>query len=651
MQNMLKNKKKIVFAALVVFWIGICLECLCNLPLFLAQRRGNASYSIAAADLEYSGFEETENGLFLTGEEGFLHIPLTGDYIGTFRYSYDYEGLLQVSVRIGMENVYGEVREKSARNEIDRNCKVLDTSWIPIYGKAAYVDLYLNREMLREEGLSYLDFDAMPLTLSDFAAETVPAVNWYRLCFFWCAAGLLTGLVLFWEAVAAKPELGFLVLSLTVGTLFSLSLPANKVSWDEEVHFSQAYWLANYRTPVPVSPAVLQEFSAGIDTWPYYQPSSKEEMAALHAYLDREGDYRTGGHLWSIDLNKTTMTGYVLPACFLKLGSLFRLPFSVVYRMGRLGNLVFYSLVMYLAIRKLPVGKGMLTFLALMPEPVLLAGVYSYDPTVTACLALSFAGIFSVLLVPEEKMDWKTYAVIVGSFFWGCRIKAVYAPLLLLGLLLPREKFKSRREEWLMKGGFVLLCLALMLSFVLPVVFSPRDIGDVRGDATSEKGQLAYILGQPFAYAGVLAANLFRTFPSYLFGEQSLGLLGHQGEIAFPWLLYAGSAAVILTDGGTDGGKLPDRRQKLWILLLCGMTAVLVWTSMYIAFTRPGNTYIDGVQGRYYLPFLFLVWLVLHPSCVRVDLKRGTYHALVLGLAGTILLAAYAWQVLWQFCR
>lgn len=644
------RKKAGMIAALAVLFLGICLEFFCNVPLLLAQKNGEASYSIAIEEMAYSGFEETEDGLCLTGEDGFVHVPLKGTYLGAFRYSYEYDGLLNLSVRVGMENAYGEVQEKSARNLMDRNCKVLNTSWIPIYGKAAYVDFYVNREMLREPGLPYLDFDAMPLMLSDFAAETAPAVNWYRLCFFWCAAGMLAGLLFFRDVFAAKIELGFLILSLTVGTLFSLSLPANKVSWDEEVHFSQVYWLANYRNPVPVSPAVLQEFSAGIDTWTYNQPGSKEEQAALNTYLDTEGDYRTGEHLWSIDLNKTTMTGYVTQALLIKAGSLLHLPFSVIYRLGRLGNLFFYCAVMYLAIRKTPVGKGILTFLALMPEPILLAGVYSYDPTVTACLALSFAWILSVMLVPEQKMTWKAYAVILLSFFWGCRIKAVYAPLLLCGFLIPKEKFRSRREELLMKGGFAALCLALMLSFVLPVVFSPREIGDVRGDSTSEKGQMAYILGQPVAYAKILAANILRTFPSYVFGEQSLGLIGHQGELAFPWLLYAGSAAVILTDSWSDGGKLLGKMQRLWIFLLCGAAAVLVWTSMYIAFTRPGNTYIDGVQGRYYLPFLFLLWLVLHPSCVRVEVRKREYHALVLGLAGVILLAAYAWHVLWRFC-
>lgn len=59
---------------------------------------------------------------------------------------------------------------------------------------------------------------------------------------------------------------------------------------------------------------------------------------------------------------------------------------------------------------------------------------------------------------------------------------------------------------------------------------------------------MAYVLGQPLAYAAVLFKNIFSSFPSYVLGEGALGTLGHLGVVSFPWLLYAASAAVILTD-------------------------------------------------------------------------------------------------------
>ena len=96
-----------------------------------------------------------------------------------------------------------------------------------------------------------------------------------------------------------------------------------------------------------------------------------------------------------------------------------------------------------------------------------------------------------------------------------------------------------------MKGGFIVICGLMMLSFILPVLIAPRDIGDTRGDSTSEKGQMAYILGQPLAYAWVLICNLFRTLPSYVLGENSLGLLGHGNDVisvgAVPWFILLSS--------------------------------------------------------------------------------------------------------------
>ena len=598
----------------------------------------------------YEGFHEEDGKLVFDGENGKIRVPLNGRFVGKFCYSYEYDGLLNATVKVGVYNDYGELRERDILTVTDRNSKNVKNSWIPVNRRAEYAEIYVFREALDEPGLSYIDFKAMPLHITGFEAVTIPAVNWYRLCFFWCLFGIGAMLIFYREYIGKRIEIGFLIISISVGTLLSLSLPANKVSWDEEVHFSQSFWMSNYRTPVSVSPAITQEFIAGIDTWPYNQPGTAEEQREFDNYLDLAGDYRNGGITWSADLNKTIFTGYAGEALLLKAGQLFHLPFSLVYKLGRLGNLFIYCIALYFAIKKTPVGKGIMVFLGLMPEPMMLAGVYSYDPTVTAFMYLSFAYILSAVLEPDKKITWKEYAVIMLAFFWGCRIKAVYAPLLLTGLLIPADHFRSRREKLIMKGGMILRCLGLMASFALPVIFSPSETGDVRGDNTSEAGQMSYVLGQPVAYAKILIQNIFHTLPSYVIGEKSLGLLGHQGEVSFPWLLYAGSAAVILTGGQSSCGKRLDWKQKLWIFILASAAVVLVWTSMYVIFTTPGNTYIDGVQGRYYIPFLFLVWLVLNPKWVTVHLKNKDYYGLVLALSGGMLLAVYYINVLQKFC-
>ena len=646
-QNIRLKWKRCAAAVLFVCILGIAAELLCSFPSLRANV-GNVQIPMEA--VTYDGFTENEDGLLFDGQQGTIRIPLGGAYVDKFRYTYTYDALLNLTARVGVYNEYGEFKEREIENIVDKNSKVLHSSYLRIGGRVEYVELSVSKDMLFEPGLSYLNYDSYKLTFTGFETFKSSLINPYRLFFFWCAAGIAVYLFLTRELLGRRIETGFLVIALCAGTLLSLSLPANKVSWDEEVHFEQAFWLANYRKPVLLSPTIFQEFSAGVDTWPYNQPDTIEEQRDFDKYLDTTGDYRNGEILWSADLNKSTMTGYVGSAVFLKAGQLLHMPFSTLFKFGRLGNLLVYCVIMYFAIKKTPVGKGIMAFLGLMPETLMLAGVYSYDPTVTAFLYLAFAYILHAILTPDKKLSWKEYAVILLAFFWGCRIKAVYAPLLLIGLLIPADHFRNKKEMQLMKGGFLLLFAFLIASFILPVLIAPRSTGDIRGEATSEVGQMAYVLGQPFAYATVLLKNILVTLASYVIGESSLGLMGHQGAVPFPWLIYTASAAVILTNGQSSCGKRLSGKQKLWIFALTAVTVAFVWTSMYIAFTTPGNTYIDGVQGRYYVPFLFLAWVVLNPKCVTVHLKNSDYYSLVLGTGGAILLAAFYTNVLTKFC-
>ena len=71
----------------------------------------------------------------------------------------------------------------------------------------------------------------------------------------------------------------------------------------------------------------------------------------------------------------------------------------------------------------------------------------------------------------------------------------------------------------------------------------------------------------------------------------------------------------------------------------------------HIAFTVPGSAQIEGVQGRYYLPFLFPLWFILAPGSVRTPLAEKDYNALVLGTAALILSAAWWSDIYTLFCR
>ena len=94
----------------------------------------------------------------------------------------------------------------------------------------------------------------------------------------------------------------------------------------------------------------------------------------------------------------------------------------------------------------------------------------------------------------------------------------------------------------------------MMLSFILPVLIAAyQGIREVT--APARKGQMAYILERPLAYAWVLMCNLFRTLPSYVLERKFHRTTGTHGNDVIPWALYT----------PVPGGRHPHSRAAiLW---------------------------------------------------------------------------------------
>lgn len=649
-----ESRKKAAVHILIVVAASLALACLTELVLnfriLSLDKRERGVHEIPVHEVYSEGFRQENETLIFESDPGIIRINMGGRYVDKLKYTFEYEGLLNLDVFINAYNIYGEADEEERVFVPVRESKLVKEGYLNIGKRTDYVELVVHRYNLEEPGLSYINFADYPLKLTGFTVKNQPVWHGFRMCFFWCLFGLGAMLWLGREWMAVRIETGFLIIALSAGTLMILSMPANKVGWDEEVHFADAFWLSSYPARSMISDEVMQQFSAGIDTWPYNQPDTIEEQKLLNQYLDDTGNYRNGKNSWSLETNKTTFQGYAGSAVMLRLGRLLHLPFSDLMRFGRWGNLLVYSILMFFAIRTVPIGKGMMAFIGLMPTPMFLASVYSYDPMVTACLYLAFAVMLKYILNEDSKINWKEYCLFLLVFVIGCRTKAVYAPLLLIGLLIPPNRFENEKQRRIMRTGIVLTSVILLASFLLPVLISPSETGDLRGGATSEAGQMAYVLGKPFAYMMVLLKNIWRTAADYLAGVSVFGSFGYLGTVKTEWIFYVGAAFVVLTDNRGSVRTWLSGKQKFWIFLLTAGAVVLIWTSMYMAFTEPGKEYIGGVQGRYYIPLLFLVYLLFRCKRVELQIEKGTYYRLVLACSGGILLYSIYQTVFIPYC-
>ena len=262
-------------------------------------------------------------------------------------------------------------------------------------------------------------------------------INKYRVLFVVCLLALLY-VMIFEKKFVQKVEWYFLCFSLVFGLLVIIYAQPTYNAWDEEVHFQNVYSIASGKHVKwsEATQAIIDKKTPSCNT--------KAEYAELRAVMNEKG--REVLHLETKETGvvSNSFLAYIPMAIMMKIGMLLNFSFSNMYMLGKIGNLLFYVAIMFLAIRLAKKKKLFLVFIAMMPTSIYLAASYSYDAVVFACVTLG-----SVLWCNEMFYSQKKYQAVnmISSIFLfsvGCLSKAVYIPLILVMLLLPRvQKMKK----------------------------------------------------------------------------------------------------------------------------------------------------------------------------------------------------------------
>lgn len=581
---------------------------------------------------EYKGVNYIYD-MTISEDGAYISVDLGGQYVDKLAYEFDFNGKTAAQVYIHAENVFGK---PAVLVKEDRCSSLLDESVINIGKRVSKVELHFNKEA-SEEGT----FDTNCITA--FKIDNTADINWYRVMFVFICCFLLGFLLIERKRLVRRVEIIFLVFALVIGTFMVFSIPASKAGWDEEIHFLRSYSLSVYPGAMELSAEASEWFVASEGTWPFNVPDTIEEREDYKEYVDANCNYNTVEIQIGSGLGFPYFTGYLAQGLMLKIARNLGCSFTLMYQLGRLGNLLLYSVIMTLAIRRTPCGKWIMAVISLMPTTLFVACTYSYDATVTSFIYLAIAYFLYMLLTPNYEFRWKDYLIMGAVFVIGCLPKSVYAPLALIGFMLPKRIFKNKKQMWMARGGLVAAFAVMVGLNILPTVISPAETGDLRGGETSEAGQMSYVLGQPFVYAGVLLNNIFRTLPEYFAGDATFGLLGHLKASPLGFWIYALVIAVMFTDTireeDRDKTLSLNWKHKAGIWAVSALAVALIWTALYISYTEPGNVDIQGVQGRYYIPLLFLIYMTFNNNKIKNGIERSWYNVCVAGFSGFILMA------------
>lgn len=622
----LRNKYIAAAAAvLVILAVGVLGEVLYNLAF-----KKQTDYQYMETDqITADGFE-LRDGVYVSERGGAsLTLSFEEQYVDKLYYEFDYEGQLHATILVGD---YQEEDSSKTRKIADNNNHMFTSSTVNIRNTADQITIRMPK-------------DARHVNIRAIAVNNTGNYSEGRFLFHCVAAGMVL-LVLFilYGEKKLKAEQIFLSVSLCVGGLMILLLPVHKVGMDEEIHFGRAYYLFDTflgRETITVTPAMNDLIQTSMNNWPYSIPQSEEEYKQEEAFWNNNLSWDSQK---PSDENQQNNYGfqmysfsYLPQALMIKAGQLLHLDFTSIYKLGRLGNLILYCAVIFLAIRHIPFGKRIMTVLALMPTAMFSAVTYTYDATVTAFTFLGIAYLLPELIDRGRHVSYRSCAVFTAAFVIASLPKPVYIPMIALALFIPAERFRTAKECRMFRGFIVLAFLLVLSTFALPPLLNPHQAGDARGGNTSVGQQLRYVFAHPFVYAKLLLKSLWEKFFSFTFGYRGLGQMGH----------LAGDQSMVTTALLAVGVTLTDVRgrekadltvlQKAAAVCLAFLTICLVWSALYLSFTPVGADIIRGVQGRYYLPVTMMFLLALRTKFIRNTLPERMDTAVLTG-ASTLLL-------------
>lgn len=451
-----------------------------------------------------------------------------------------------------------------------------------------------------------------------------------------------------------KLEKLFFVAVVLLGILFELVITPFSVP-DEAAHIDTAYRLSNQMLGVEDTGIKDAIYKRECDIYPdsgIKQVIDVENYRWLYEdWFSPERD-KSGRLTFAADVTPNANPLYLLlPAISITIGRILGIGFLPMIYLARTVNLLFMAWMIYQALKKLPFGKSVLCVIALLPITLQQIASCSYDALI---IGVSFVYVsYCVFAIYSKKKLEKTeiLVILITAIMLGMCKGGVYTPLYLLavwsfikrGYIDLPQKRETRIACIAAAGGVVLIGIIGLVW----IIRQPLDSYSLR----NRSYPLVYLFQHPWETFRILENSLYRsvyTYFNHLLGE-GLGYF----QVHLKFILPIGYILLFMT-AIICNEKYPytvDASNKCVFLTAAGLSALAVNVAFLITNTTFGDKVIGGVQGRYFMPVIWLLLISMRSD--RIVHKRKRYRKIVtagfaLGIAAVMQIVIEtlgAWNV------
>ncbi len=420
---------------------------------------------------------------------------------------------------------------------------------------------------------------------------------------------------------SVKPENIFILFALIFGILLVFLIPPFQVA-DEPNHFFRSYQISTLQFIghkrkdmsggyIPIS---IKEFQK-----PYLNLIKNTENKISPNFtlkqLKTNTDYKK---LEFTDFRNTVLyfsAAYTPQAIGIAISRyLNAMPIFIFYT-GRILNLLYFIILTYIAIKKIPIFKWALTLLALMPMTIYQASSLSVDAFLNSTCFFLIAYIFNCAYSDRKRIKKLELFNIVFFSILVVLTKLAYIFIPFLFLLIPKNKFKTGENYYItfFTMFFLIVVSAFLWGISIQSLYLPANIG------VNPHEQFQFILTHPKTFLFATGQRLADAGLWY----SMIGNLGWRDNllpfsICITYLIFF-VISILLDENKKLSINFKDKAVIFFITILSILSVAFF---IYLSWDAVGAKKLVGVNGRYFIPFLPLLFFIFynnkfnsHPIC------------------------------------
>lgn len=311
--------------------------------------------------------------------------------------------------------------------------------------------------------------------------------------------------------------------------------------------------------------------------------------------------------------------GYLFPAIGMLIAKLLNLNSIWLLWMGRIFNVLLYSSLVSIAIKKTPILKMQMLVLSCLPLAVFSASSLSIDSFINGMGILTVAYFFYLYKLPEKSISYKhiiKYSILVG-LIGTCKITCF--ALIFLLIFIPKDNFKSDNEY--LYGFLSIIFIAIFALFWSKYYANPGYLNSHRATKWAVSNinstqQMDFVL----SHKKQTLMEILK-LPNHIKDD----LLFRWGVFNPIYLMFLGAVSFLY----------PVERFNLKTKIGALLTIIIMYVGTYmvslLTWTPVGQLNpIMGVQQRYFIPILPLIPFVFGFNHEKMDKSKLNMYIIMM---------------------